>query len=231
MAQSLNPDGACQSVVNQQAPANWRWLGRAVKLVGGTTVTLPDTPKNQIKYPQQSNQNPGLGFPIARIIAQLQARGADVLFQQHQKRHTDFRKGRRLRARDHVVAWTKPKICPGWLSREQYDAFPDTLLVREIKVKSKVLVTTLLCATQAPKQAIGDLFTSRWNIELDLRNIKTPLDMEHLHCKTPTMNEKAFWTGLLAYNLIRLLMAESAKQADVLPRLLSFKHSLQLWQA
>ena len=330
MAQSLNPDGACQSVVNQHAmdrvanglkpcstrtggyckarqrlplemiqsltretgqrvnqhaPANWRWLGRAVKLVDGTTVTLPDTPENQIKYPQQSNQNPGLGFPIARavgllcaatgvvldaaigpysgktgsehalfrellgsiaagdliladryycayfIIAQLQARGADVLFQQHQRRHTDFRKGRRLGARDHVVAWTKPKICPGWLSREQYDAFPDTLLVREIKVKSKVLVTTLLCATQAPKQAIGDLFTSRWNVELDLRNIKTTLGMEHLHCKTPTMNEKAFWTGLLAYNLIRLLMAESAKQADVLPRLLSFKHSLQLWQA
>ena len=330
MAQSLNPDGACQSIVNQHAidrvanglkpcstrtggyckarqrlplemiqsltretgqrvnqhaPANWRWLGRAVKLVDGTTVTLPDTPENQIKYPQQSNQNPGLGFPIARavgllcaatgvvldaaigpysgktgsehalfrellgsiaagdliladryycayfIIAQLQARGADVLFQQHQRRHTDFRKGRRLGARDHVVAWTKPNICPGWLSREQYDAFPDTLLVREIKVKSKVLVTTLLCATQTPKQAIDDLFTSRWNVELDLRNIKTTLGMEHLHCKTPTMNEKAFWTGLLAYNLIRLLMAESAKQADVLPRLLSFKHSLQLWQA
>lgn len=94
-----------------------------------------------------------------------------------------------------------------------------------------MLVTTLLCATQAPKQAIGDLFTSRWNVELDLRNIKTTLDMERLHCKTPTMNEKAFWTGLLAYNLIHVLMAESAKQADVLPRLLSFKHSLQLWQA
>jgi hypothetical protein len=45
------------------------------------------------------------------------------------------------------------------------------------------------------------------------------------------MNKKALWVGLLAYNLIRLLMAQSAKQADVLPRLLSFKHSLQLWLA
>ena len=45
------------------------------------------------------------------------------------------------------------------------------------------------------------------------------------------MNEKELWVSLLAYNLIRLLMAESAKQADLLPRQLSFKHSLQLWLA
>jgi len=42
------------------------------------------------------------------------------------------------------------------------------------------------------------------------------------------MNEKEFWVSLLAHNLIRLLMAESAKQADVLPRLPGFKHGLQL---
>ncbi len=330
MAQSLNPDRACQQVVNRhaverianglkpcsthtgayckarqrlplemarslaqetgqqiakQAQADWLWLGRAVKLVDGTTVTLPDTPMNQAMYPQQSIQKSGLGFPIARlvglmcaatgavldaaigpysgktgsehalfrellgsiaagdliladryycayfVIALLQAQGADVLFQQHQRRLTDFRKGRRLGARDHVVAWVKPKICPGWLTRGQYDAFPDTLEVREIKINSKVLVTTLLCATQAPKKALGELYASRWNIELDLRNIKTTLGMERLHCKTPVMNEKELWTYLLAYNLIRLLMTESARQADVLPRLLSFKHSLQLWLA
>jgi hypothetical protein len=154
-----------------------------------------------------------------------------VLFQQHQRRLTDFRKGRRPGSRDHVVAWIKPRICPGWLTREQYDAFPDTLEVREIKIDSKALVTTLLCADQAPKKALSELYASRWNIELDLRNIKTTLGMERLRCKTPAMNEKELWTSLLAYNLIRLLMTESARQADVLPRLLSFKHSLQLWLA
>jgi hypothetical protein len=330
MAQTLNPDRACQPAVNRyavdrhasglapcsthtggycrarqrlplemvrslareagqliarQAQANWHWLGRPVKLVDGTTVTLPDTPMNQADYPQQSNQKPGLGFPIARwvgllcaatgavldaaigpysgkmgseqalfrdllgsiaagdliladryycayfVIAMLQAQGADVLFQQHQRRHTDFRKGRRLGTRDHIVAWVKPKTCPNWLTREQFDAFPDSLEVRELKVGHKVLVTTLLCAEQAPKKALGELYISRWSVELDLRNIKTTLGLERLHCKTPEMNKKELWVGLLAYNLIRLLMAESAKQADVLPRLLSFKHSLQLWLA
>jgi hypothetical protein len=330
MAQSLNPDSACQQVVNQhavdrianglkpcsthtgayckarkrlpvellcsltretgrqitqRADADWLWLGRQVKLMDGTTITLPDTAMNQAKYPQQSNQKAGLGFPIARlvgllcastgavldaaigpysgktgsehalfrqllgsisardliladryycayfVIALIQAQGADVLFQQHQRRHTDFRKGRRLGVRDHVVAWQKPKTHPDWMTREQYDAFPDTLEIREIKVHSKVLVTTLLCASKVPKKALGDLYSSRWNVELDLRNIKTTLGMERLHCKTPAMNEKELWVYLLAYNLIRLLMTESAKQADVLPRLLSFKHSLQLWLA
>ena len=80
------------------------------------------------------------------VIALIRAQGADVLFQQHQRRHTDFRKGRRLGARDPVVAWPKPKIRPGWMTREQYDAFPATLEIREVKIKSRVRVTTLCMA-------------------------------------------------------------------------------------
>ena len=53
--------------------------------------------------------------------------------------------------------------------------------------------------------------------------------METLSCKTPQMGEKEMWVYLLAYNLIRMLMAQSALMADVLPRTLSFKHTLQLW--
>jgi hypothetical protein len=273
-----------QQVARRSAP-QWRWLGRTVKLMDGTTVTLPDTPPNQATYPQQSNQKPGLGFSIMRVvgllcaatgavldaaigpyagktgsehalfrqlldsivvddlivadryycayfvIALIQARGADVVFQQHHRRLMDFRKGKRLGPRDHVVTWEKPKICPSWLTPEQYEAFPQTLEIREVQVKTKVLVTTLRCAKQFSKQALGDLYVSRWNVELDLRNIKTTLGMERLHCKTPTMNEKEFWVCLLAYNLIRLLMTESARHADVLPRRLSFKHSVQLWLA
>ena len=54
----------------------------------------------------------------------------------------------------------------------------------------------------------------QWDIELDLRNIKTTLGMEQLRCKTPEMAEKELWVYLLAYNLIRLLMAQAALLAD-----------------
>jgi hypothetical protein len=62
-------------------------------------------------------------------------------------------------------------------------------------------------------------------------NIKTTLGMDRLRCKTPAMAEKEIWVYLLAYNLIRLLMAQSAVLADLLPRQLSFKHALPLWVA
>jgi hypothetical protein len=52
-----------------------------------------------------------------------------------------------------------------------------------------------------------------------------------LSCKTPEMAEKEMWVYFLAYNLIRLLMAQSALLADILPRQLSFKHTVQLWTA
>ena len=58
--------------------------------------------------------------------------------------------------------------------------------------------------------------------ELDLRSIKRVLGMHHLRCKTPEMVRKALWTHLLAYNLIRVRMAQAAAQHGVLPRQLSF---------
>jgi hypothetical protein len=51
-----------------QAETEWKWKGRAVKLVDGTTVSMPDTGANQEAYPQPSGQAPGLGFPQARLV-------------------------------------------------------------------------------------------------------------------------------------------------------------------
>lgn len=108
---------------------------------------------------------------------------------------------------------------------------PDELLLREVKVGKKVLVTTLLCPRKVCKTALGELFRQRWNVELDLRAIKTTLQMAELSCNTPQMNEKELWVHFLAYNLIRLLMAQAAANAAVHPRQLSFKHTVQLWSA
>ena len=52
----------------EHAPANWRWQGRTVTVVDGTTVSMPDTPSNQQEFPQPRTQKHGLGFPIARLV-------------------------------------------------------------------------------------------------------------------------------------------------------------------
>ena len=165
------------------------------------------------------------------LIAALLARGVDVLFEQHGARNTDFRTGEKVGTRDHVVKWSKPAARPEWMTPEEHEGYPAELTLREVKVGKKVLVTSFLNPCEVCKRELGKLFLQRWNVELDLRNIKTTLGMERLSCKTPEMCEKELWVYMLAYNLIRLLMAEAAAQAGVLPRQLSFKHTVQVWIA
>lgn len=274
-------------LISAESSNMWLWRGRKVRLVDGTTVTLPDTRANQTAYPQQRGQKPGLGFPICRIVgvtclssgavldaamggykgkgsgeqallrtlldifgsgdvmlgdafygtyfllAELRSRGVDALFEQQgmRKRSTDFRLGKKLGIKDHLITLTKPKVRPEWMTVGQYESAPGTLDIRELEVGGKTLVTTMTCPDTTPKSALKDLYRHRWQVELDIRNIKTTLGMETLSCKTPEMGEKELWVYLLAYNLIRLVMAQSALVADVLPRALSFKHTLQLWLA
>jgi DDE family transposase len=274
-------------LVDSHIPEQWRWQGRPVRLIDGTTISLPDTPENQAAYPQLTGQKSGLGSPICRIVgiiclssgmllnasvgrykgkgtseqgllrriqetfkegdlvlgdayfgsyfflAWLLEKGVDAVFEQMgaRQRTTDFCKGKRLGSKDHLVELLKPKSKPDWMTQAQYDLAPDSLIIRELKTGGKVLITTLLSPKQASKKQLKALYKDRWHIELDLRNIKTTLGMEILSCKTPQMIEKEIWVYFLAYNLIRLLMAQAATLADLFPRQLSFKHTVQLWLA
>lgn len=167
------------------------------------------------------------------LLCTLRERGIDAVFEQHgsRRRSTDFRRGQRLGARDHLIVLPKPVIKPDWMSEEDYEQAPESLTVRELRTGGKTLVTTLLCPKRTDKAALKSLYRSRWHVEVDLRNIKTTLGMERLSCQTPAMAIKEIWVYLLAYNLIRLMMAQAASLADLLPRQLSFKHTVQIWIA
>jgi hypothetical protein len=165
------------------------------------------------------------------LLCELTRRGVDGLFEQYgaRQRSTDFRTGEKLGGRDHLIVLSKPKKKPYWMRQDDYDEAPATLSVREFKAGGKIMVTTFLNPNEAPKHALKVLYRNRWNVELDLRNIKTTLGMEQLRCKTPEMAMKELWVYLLAYNMIRLLMAQAALLADQIPRQLSFKHTVQIW--
>jgi hypothetical protein len=126
------------------------------------------------------------------------------------------------------------------MDEETYAQMPATLEVRELRVtvdqpgfrvNELVLVTTMLDAEGYAKEAIASLFIERWNIELDFRSIKCVLQMDVLRCKTPEMVRKEIWMHLLAYNLIRGLMAKAAADHGEQPRQLSFKGALQTMTA
>lgn len=270
--------------LNAAQPDTWRWRGREVKLIDGTTVSMPDTSANQSEFPQSKNQKAGLGFPLARLVAIISlscgavlewATGpcegkrtgetaqlwqlvphfrpgdiaiadryfsgyfmlawlirhrVDVVVRQHQLRHTDFRRGRRLGAKDHVVAWARPPR-PAWMDAATYATMPETRLLREARVGGLTLVTSLVDAAQVSKKELLVLYHARWQVELDLRSIKTVMQMGVLRCKSPEMVKKEIAVHLLADNLIRAVMAQAAFLGHLLPRQLSFKATLQLVRA
>lgn len=265
-------------------PKRWRWRGKRVHLIDGTTLSMPDTEANQSVYPQQSGQKEGLGFPICRVVgiiclssgsvsnaaigqykgkrgseqallrqllptfeagdvvvgdalygsyfllSELMRLNIDMVFEQlgARKSTIDFKKGKRLVINDHLIQLNKPKKKPEWMSEEDYKEHPDSLQIREVKVSGKVLITNQYSCEEVPKTELKKLYKKRWNIEMDLRNMKTTMGMGILSCKTPLMAEKELWVYFLAYNLIRLLMVKAALLSGSLPRQLSFKHCLQL---
>lgn len=162
--------------------------------------------------------------------------GLDALFQIHGARKTDFRKGQRLGKEDHLATWTKPKQCPKGLPQEIFDQLPQTLTVRELKcvitrkgfkTRKITLVTTLLDPVTYPKEELGHLFGLRWQVELNLRHIKTTMNMEFLKAESPQMVRKEIYAHLLAYNLIRTLMWEAGTRHGVDPLRLSFQATIQ----
>jgi len=263
--------------------------GRPIKLVDGTTVSMPDTAANQAEYPQSRSQKPGLGFPIARVVALLSLAsgavldvamgryagkntgetalfrqlwrslfpgdvvvgdryfasywdlvlpaicGVDSVFRQHHLRLSERLRVRRLGPRDWLLRLPKPQR-PSWMDRGSYRNVPNEMLVREVsfrvrvrgwRVRELTLVTTLCDAETYSLEELARVYHARWQAEVDLRSIKITMQMDVLRCKTPEMVRKEIWMHLLAYNLIRTVMAEAAERAKLRPREVSFKGALQ----
>jgi hypothetical protein len=99
------------------------------------------------------------------------------------------------------------------------------------RTKSLVIVTTLLDNTTFTKSDLMQLYRARWNAELDLRSLKATLQMDMLRCKRPEQVRKEIWTHILAYNLIRTIMAQAAVRHDLEPRSISFKGTIQTLEA
>jgi hypothetical protein len=263
------------------------WCGRHVKVIDGSTVSMPDTPENQQAYPQSSTQAPGCGFPIAKIgvlfslatgtaialvfdvlnthdvklarrlyefihpndvllgdrafcayadLVFVKNRQADVVFRKHQGRKQELRRGKIVGSHDKLVVWHKPKTCPKGLTKEEFAELPLTLTVREVhyyiaipgfRTQQVSLITTLLDAKAYSTLELVKLYEFRWDVELDLKHLKTTLGMDILRSKTPAMVRKEIYVYLLAYNLLRSLMWEAGTVYGVLPLRLSLQGTRQ----
>lgn len=169
------------------------------------------------------------------MLAMLSLRGLHVCARLHQRRPSDFRRGRRLGPGDHLITWTRPQR-PQWMPPEQYDQIPETLTLRELqfevtvpgrRVETLIVVTTLTDPQAYSKEDIAELYGFRWNAELDILQIKQTLHLDHVRCKTPEMVRRELWVTVLAYNLIRKVIATSAMVHGKQPRHLGFTLACQ----
>jgi hypothetical protein len=279
--------------LDEGAHGRWLWKGRRVLAYDGSTVSMPDTPENQQAYPQPPQQEPGLGFPLARIAAffslscgavldlaicgnagkghselgmlrrlwdllrpgdimladrymcawheifLLKQRGIDSVTRLHHCRRADFRRGKRVAKGDHIVEWPKPFFIRS-MKWQDFKALPEQLTIRETRIQVQqpgfrsrniIVVSTLLDAEEVTASDLASLYRARWNAELDLRSLKQTMQMDILRCKTPELVRKEIWTHILAYNLIRTIIAQAAAKHSVEPRTISFKGAIQTLQA
>jgi hypothetical protein len=168
-------------------------------------------------------------------LASLPQRGVDVVARLHGTRRVDFRKAKKRLARhDGLFEWRKGYQQSKILSAKQWSQVPKEIVVRIIhfdavirsRKKRITLVTTLLDPLAYPAKSLVALYARRWHLELALRHLKTTMGMELLRCQTPDMTEKELLAYLVAYNLIRCLMAEAVALAGVEMERLSFKGTL-----
>jgi hypothetical protein len=143
---------------------------------------------------------------------------------------------RSLGTTDQVVEWYKPYVRPKWITRDEYATLPKLLRVREsryavnrpgFRVRSVTLVTTLLDAGAYPLEALADLYRQRWQVELDMRHLRTTLGMDVLHCQTEVGVLKEMAMFALVYNLVRVVMTEAGRRQGVPVERVSFVDALR----
>jgi len=124
-------------------------------------------------------------------------------------------------------------------SREDRKAHPDLpvdacvkgrLIVRQVQPDNGVapFLLALFTTLPDPVREIQKLYGQRWNIETDLRTLKSQLRMEQLSCATPEMAAKEIEMGVAAYNLVRAVICLAAQESGLPPRDYSFTRAARI---
>lgn len=171
------------------------------------------------------------------VAATVKEWSADLISRSARK--IDFRKGKPLGKDDRLVTWGKTKKKPAYLSQEEWDQFPEEIVVRVIRItvsqkgfrtRKLMLVTTLLDPKLYPAQEIAQTYLRRWRLEMCLDDLKTTLGMESLKCQSPQMVEKELLAFLIAHNLTRCVMAQAAREHGQQLDRISFKGALDAFR-
>ena len=176
------------------------------------------------------------GFADYEGAAAFHTAGVHSVMRVHQRLKTSICELRRLAEGDRIVRWYRPKKPTGNATIEQWDALPESIDVRLVDVsipesgfrtRSYTIITTLTDAARYSRGDLAQLYRRRWQVELDLRNIKTTMRFAELRGRSPQMVLLELDAALIAYNFVRALMSAAARPKGPRPTELSFAASVQ----
>jgi hypothetical protein len=137
---------------------------------------------------------------------------------------------------DQLVEYFKPKQKPLWIGQGEYDALPDSIIVRELRRRVRgpagnrvtlTIVTTLTDPGLYPADDLVALRLRRWDVETNLRHLKITMGMDVLRCRTEAGVRKELAVFCVAYNLVRVAMLEAARRQEVPVARVSFADTLK----
>jgi hypothetical protein len=186
-------------------------------------------------------------FGSYAFIAACKARGVDVVMRLHQARDPQVEKGKRIAEDDWQVTWSRPLKAPQGrftaMHKAIHTALPATLELRLVKVRSTSpgfrtqelqIITTLRDFRAHSATQITSWYQQRWQVELCFDDIKTSLRMHAFRCKSPHMVVRELLMHMIAYNLVRYLIACAESMREIEAKgTLSFKGAmdrLDQWQ-
>jgi hypothetical protein len=177
-------------------------------------------------------------------LAFLPMRGVDLIVRGRHAKRVNWRKGKRLGKGDRLVTMLRPadKNASKVMSKRLWRKLPETINVRQIRAHAKrpgfrteelLLVTTLLEVRDWPAETLIRVYLRRWRVELNFDDIKTTMQASAMRCLSPEAVRRELLMHAIAYNLIRRVMLESARQELVPLDQISFKGTLDTvrhWQ-
>jgi len=140
------------------------------------------------------------------------------------KRYRNYKIIRKINENDQIIEISKTNH-PHYVSKEEWQELPDTILLRRITytyptkngIETAVLYTTIVDEKITAAEIITK-YTMRWDIEISIREIKTIMDINVLRSKSREMLFKELITSLIAYNLLRKVIAKSADFVGISPQ-------------
>ena len=137
---------------------------------------------------------------------------------------------------DQLVEYFKPKQGPRWMSKQEYNALPDSITVRELRRRVRgpagnrvtlTIVTTLTDPDLYPADDLVALRLRRWDVETNIRHLKITMGMDVLRCRTEAGVRKELAVFCIAYNLVRVVMLQAAARQEVPVARVSFADALK----